>query len=34
MSEDDNEREFKFQIIGEILDLPKNTATEYGIKHF
>ena len=23
MSEDDNEREFKFSIIGEILDLPK-----------
>ena len=27
--EDHNEREFKAQIIGEILDLTKNTATEY-----
>ena len=30
----DNERDFKSYIIGEILDLPKPTATEYVIRHF
>ena len=29
-----NKREFKPQIIDEILDLPKNTATEYVIRYF
>ena len=28
------EREIKSKIIGKILDLPKNTATEYVIRHF
>ena len=32
--EDHNKQEFKPQIIGEILDLSKNTATEYVISHF
>ena len=32
--EDHNKREFKPQIMDEILDLPKNTATEYVIKYF
>ena len=31
---DHNEWKFKLYIIGEILDLPKNTATEYVIRRF